>query len=69
MPIVTISFPSVNDGHCHDLHKDNWLKTEDQRVMGAHFDEILYAEDTIIFGTKTRALNIFLAELEKEAEE
>ena len=38
------------------------------RVLGALFDEVLYADDTIIFSEDAKALESLLCEVEKEGE-
>ena len=35
-----------------DIHHLDNIDTQSQRVVGAEFDEVLYADDTIVYGTK-----------------
>ena len=39
------------------------------RISGAHFDEVLFADDTICLSTNTRAMNRMLAAIGKLGEE
>ena len=50
------------------MHRSDHLHLWHQRPDNANFDEILYADDTIIVGTDSRRLNAYLAELETAAE-
>ena len=51
-----------------DMHRSDHLHLWHQRPDNANFDEISYADDTIIVGTDSRRLNADLAELETAAE-
>ena len=44
-------------------------KLEENRVPGANFDEVLYADDTILVSTDTRTINLFLKEIEEQGEQ
>ena len=50
----------------HDVHKDDTINDCLKRVPGANFDEVLYADDTILISTDTRVINKLLAKIEKE---
>ena len=52
----------------YDIKNNEELKTELalHRIPGASFDEILYADDTILAGTDPTLLNIFIKFIEKE---
>ena len=41
---------------------------EENRIPGTNFDEILYADDTLIISQDTRTLNLFIETLQKEGE-
>ena len=43
-------------------------KLEENRVPGASFDEVLYADDTILVSTDTRTIHLFLKEIEEQGE-
>ena len=53
-----------------DVKKERELsrKLRENRVPGASFDEVLYADDTILISTDTRAINEFLKEIETQGE-
>ena len=51
----------------HDIHERTW-----DRIAGKHIDcfsswELLYADDTLLIGNRSRELNILLAEIETES--
>ena len=52
----------------HDIHEDEEVKRklEGHRLLNAAFDEILYADDTIIFSHSVSALEALLAKIESE---
>ena len=54
----------------HDIHKDENLNNEleQDRVLGAMFDEILYADDTIIHSTSCEQLTMLLHRIQIEGE-
>ena len=54
----------------HDVHaRENVRETlQHNRILGAVFDEVLYADDTIIFSESAEALEELLAEIEREGE-
>lgn len=54
----------------HDLHDNHELREDldDDKVLGALFHEILYADDTIIYSRNTRTLYNLLHAIETEGE-
>ena len=54
----------------HDVHDQPGLREElrHNKVLGAVFDEVLYADDTIIFSESAQALEKLLQAIEKEGE-
>jgi len=50
----------------HDVHRNTDNKLRTQRVPGAEFDEVTYADDTICIATCTDAMNEFVKNIEKE---
>ena len=52
----------------HDIHKDDDLEKElkEDRILGALFDEILYADDTIIHTTSPEKVESLLHKIEIE---
>ena len=48
------------------IHYKTERNTIQQRVPGAMFDEVMYADDTIVVGTDTRKMNQQIAEIEDE---
>ena len=52
----------------HDIKKDDHLNLIAHRPDNANYDEILYADDTILISTNTAAINRYLAEVEEAAE-
>ena len=51
----------------YDIKADDHLHIRQHRPINANFDEIMYADDTILICTDTRAINRFLAEVEDAA--
>ena len=43
-------------------------KLEENRVPGANFDEVLYADDTILVSTDTKTIHLFLKEIDEQGE-
>ena len=54
----------------HDVHNDPKLEKtyKDSRILGALFDEILYADDTIIYSHSSEALTKLLRKITEEGE-
>ena len=50
----------------HDVHQETDKHLLQQRVPGAEFDEVTYADDTICITTETKAMNKFLEAIEWE---
>eukprot|EP00959_Pyramimonas_sp_CCMP1952_P206849 4326651-Pyramimonas_sp.AAC.1 len=50
----------------HDVHQAVDNRIAGHAAQGANFDEILYADDTIVVSKDTGALNRFLAAIEHE---
>ena len=50
----------------HDVHQETGKYLSKQRVPGADFDEVTYADDTICISTDTKAMNKFLEAIEWE---
>ena len=50
----------------HDVHQETDRILSQQRVPGAEFDEVTYADDTICITTETKAMNKFLEAIEWE---
>ena len=50
----------------HDIHENDPQKLKENRVHGTNFDEIVYADDTMLIGTRARELNILLKDFEHE---
>ena len=50
----------------HDVHRKTDKKLGKQRVPGASFDEVTYADDTICIATCTKTLNEFIKNIEVE---
>ena len=42
---------------------------EENRIPGTNFDEILYADDTLVISQDTRTLNLFIETLQTEGEQ
>ena len=49
-----------------DVRKKVDSKLKNERVPAADFDEVTYADDTICFSTSTKAINLFIKEMEPE---
>ena len=54
----------------HDVHNDPELEKilEDNKVIGAMFHEILYADDTIIYSRNAKTLTKLLNKIQAEGE-
>ena len=50
----------------HDVHEADTIQVALKRIPGADFDEVLYADDTIIMSTDTKVINKTLAKIESE---
>ena len=50
----------------YDVHQETDRCLKENRVPGADFDEVTYADDTICISTDTKALNKFLEAIEWE---
>ena len=50
----------------HDIHGQDSQGLDRHRIIGANYDEVLYADDTICISTDTKAMNKLLASIEKE---
>ena len=50
----------------HDIHKNDNAQTEKHRILGTVRDEVLFADDTICISTDTKAMNLFLKDIELE---
>ena len=50
----------------HDIHAESNGSVEEERVKGADFDEVLYADDTICISQSERAMNLLLESIETE---
>ena len=44
----------------HDIQANDAVRTENQRVVGMHADEVLYVDDTICVAQTTFAMNRLL---------
>ena len=53
----------------HDIHLEDHLNLIKHRPNNSNFDEILYADDTILTSMDTKAINRMLAEIEAGAEQ
>ena len=49
-----------------DIHARINVNLEQNRIPGAEFDEVTYADDTIVFSTNTQTINRFIKEIEEE---
>ena len=49
----------------YDVHQETDKYLKEQRVPGADFDEVMYADDTICISTDTRTINQFVREIEE----
>ena len=54
----------------HDIHnnEEHQKEMEDERILGAVFDEVLYADDTIIHSTDAKKVEKLLHKIEQEGE-
>ena len=52
----------------HDIHIGDPHNLIPNRICGANFDEVVYADDTICVSTSTAAMNLFLKDIEIEGE-
>ena len=54
----------------HDIHQDEALETElkENRIIGTLFDELLYADDTIIYSKDSKTVEKLLHKIEEEGE-
>ena len=52
----------------HDIHLGDPQHLIPNRICGANFDEIVYADDTICISTNTKAMNLFLKDIETEGD-
>ena len=50
----------------HDIHVEDTQHLIPNRICGANFDEIVYADDTICVSTGEEAMNLFLKDIENE---
>jgi hypothetical protein len=50
----------------HDIHEHLGVRMQRHRVKGANYDEVLYADDTIIISKDTRSINLMLRLIEQE---
>lgn len=53
----------------HDTHRTLGNSLERQRVPGAEFDEVTYADDKICIATETKAMNELIKEIEKQGKD
>ena len=69
-PLSQYLFLIVMTVMLHDIHKAEEIEDEleENRILKATFDEILYADDTIIFSTDADTVETHLHEFEKHAE-
>ena len=65
-PLSPYLFLIVMNCLFHDVHEQDKLNLQHQRVTGMSEDEILYADDTICISTDTKAMNKFLEASEWE---
>ena len=50
-----------------DIKVELCTKRQRQPIDGSHFAEILYADDTLIFGTNTHCINVLLYAIERHS--
>ena len=50
----------------HDIHIGDTHRLIPHRICGQNFDEVVYADDTICISTDTKAMNLFLKDIELE---
>ena len=50
----------------HDIHVGDTQNLIPNRICGANFDEIVYADDTICVSTDSKAMHMFLKDIENE---
>jgi hypothetical protein len=52
----------------HDIHnnKEHQAEMTQERILGAVFDEVLYADDTIIHSTDAKKVEKLLHKIEQE---
>ena len=65
-PLSPYLFLIVMNCLFHDVHQQDKLNLQHQRVTGMNEDEILYADDTICITQDEEAMERLLAEIEKE---
>ena len=65
-PLSPYLFLVVMTAMFHDVHQDIDFKLQPNRVPGAEFDEVTYADDTICISTDTEAMNQFIERIEWE---
>ena len=65
-PLSPYLFLIVMTTMFHDVHQETDKYLENQRVPGADFDEVTYADDTICISTDTKAMNKLLEAIEWE---
>ena len=66
MPPISYLFLIVMTAMFYDVHQETDRHLKENRVPGADFDEVPYADDTICISTDTKALNKFLEAIEWE---
>jgi len=65
-PLSPYLFLIVMTTMFYDVHQETDTYLSNQRVPGADFDEVTYADDTICISTETKAMNKFLEAIEWE---
>ena len=70
MPTLAISFSNNNDRNVPRCtqHKRNERGHGGERILGTLFDEIMYADDTLIFSRKAQKVEMRLQRIEEEGE-
>ena len=69
MPVVTITFHMSNDCDFMDIHTEI-----DHKILRKSIDicrnlwDLLYADDTMLIGTRARELNLLIRAIEEESE-
>ena len=69
MPIITISIFDNNDNNVRRCKRNLQLNLAKHRVPGSDFDEVMYADDTILISEDTKTMNEFVKQIEIKGKE
>ena len=68
MPSVPLPFVVLMTAMFADAHRNLGGRTFEHRALGADFDEVIYADDTICISEDARTMNELLKKIEEEGD-